>query len=61
VDAGNDSIKNDIVYPRGVGENCFLRSNPEHRWWYLGGQQPNEVAVFRNARLGDDGEPAPCM
>jgi hypothetical protein len=60
VDVANDLIANDIVYPLGTGENCFLRHSPQHSWWYLANQRLDEVIVFRNARLNHGGEPAPC-
>ncbi|OTA54711.1 hypothetical protein K449DRAFT_401005 [Hypoxylon sp. EC38] len=57
IDINEDLIPNDVVYPKGLGESCFLRSNPNHAWWYLQNQEPNEVVIFRNVCLNDEASP----
>ncbi|KAK3936923.1 hypothetical protein QBC46DRAFT_393899 [Diplogelasinospora grovesii] len=57
IDPANDIIKNDIVYVRGLGENCFLQHSPHHKWWYLANQEPHEVAIFRNTCVNDPSAP----
>ncbi|KAI1760073.1 hypothetical protein GGR53DRAFT_523378 [Hypoxylon sp. FL1150] len=53
VNQSNDLIENDVVYAKSVGENQYLRHNPDHKWWFLAGQKPDEVVVFRNVSVGD--------
>ena len=33
--------------PDGEGEMCFVRANPEHKWYYLYRQTPQEVLLIR--------------
>ncbi|KAI9012430.1 hypothetical protein DFJ74DRAFT_645534 [Hyaloraphidium curvatum] len=42
-----DLLAYDIVYPDRVGGNYIIRPNPQHRWYYLRDQTPEEVCVFK--------------
>lgn len=53
VDESNDLIENDVVFTTAIGENHYLRHNPDHKWWYLAEQRPEEVVIFRNVSIGD--------
>src|SRR5277367_5207993 len=41
-----DLIAADIVSRTGYTENFQVYYNPNHRWYYLGGQKPTELALF---------------
>jgi hypothetical protein len=47
LDADNDLIPADIVYPTYVAENLQVHYNSNQRWHYLSGQKPSEVLIFR--------------
>ncbi len=60
IDADRDLIANDIVYQTGLGEDCFLHYNREHRWWYLADQSPKETIIFRNVCIADSAMARKC-
>jgi hypothetical protein len=48
VDPDNDIITADRLHVDRIGENQLLHSNLQHRWYYIKGQQPDNLLVFRN-------------
>jgi hypothetical protein len=38
----------DLLHVDRIGENQLLHPNKQHRWYYVKGQQPEELLVFRN-------------
>ena len=43
----SDLIPSDLVRRRFVGESFYARFNPEHRWYYLSDQRPDEVTMLK--------------
>lgn len=43
-----DIINGDILHTSRVGENQLLYYNERHQWYYVPGQQPEDLLVFRN-------------
>ena len=43
----SDLVPSDLVRRRFVGETFYAKSNPEHRWYYLSEQQPDEVTMLK--------------
>jgi hypothetical protein len=39
----------DLVYPEFVTENCQVYFNPSAKWYYLSGQQTDELIVFKQS------------
>ncbi|KUJ17108.1 uncharacterized protein LY89DRAFT_646248 [Mollisia scopiformis] len=48
VDTKKDCATNDALYLDGFGENWLMQASPNHRWYYMSGQQPEDLIVFRN-------------
>lgn len=48
IDTKNDTIPSDRVNTNQLLENQLLFPNPEHRWYYIKGQRPCDLLVFRN-------------
>jgi hypothetical protein len=36
-----------LIYPDRRGETLTVRPNPEHRWYYIYGQTPEEVMLIK--------------
>ncbi|KAI9021843.1 methyltransferase [Hyaloraphidium curvatum] len=49
-----DLLPYDLIYPDRVGGNYTIRYNPQHAWYYLPRQTPEEVLLFKQF----DSEPA---
>ena len=43
----SDLVTSDLVRRRFVGETFYAKFNPEHRWYYLSEQQPDEVTMLK--------------
>ncbi|KUJ11832.1 uncharacterized protein LY89DRAFT_688334 [Mollisia scopiformis] len=39
-------VQGDLVTPRTISENCWVRYNPEQQWYWLSDQSPDEVTLF---------------
>lgn len=48
IDLENDIRSADRVNVDRIGENQLLHPNKKHRWYYIKGQQPDNLFVFRN-------------
>ncbi|KAF4551562.1 Aspirochlorine biosynthesis protein N-like protein 4 [Elsinoe fawcettii] len=48
IDPEKDIIRADLLYNVRIGENQLLHYNPEHRYYYIPAQQPDDLFVFRN-------------
>lgn len=48
VDIKNDVICSDRIHIDRIGESQLLHPSEQHRWYYVAGQQPNHLMVFRN-------------
>lgn len=48
VDAERDVMAADRLHTNWVGENQILFPNARHRWYYVRGQRPDQLLVFRN-------------
>jgi hypothetical protein len=44
-----DLIASDVVTRTGFTENALVYYNPEHEWYYLNGQMPSELVIFRQS------------
>jgi hypothetical protein len=42
----DDAIETDQVGPQYSGETCYIRYNPDQRWYWLRNQTCDEVAIF---------------
>ncbi|UKZ71027.1 uncharacterized protein TrAtP1_011995 [Trichoderma atroviride] len=42
-----DLVPADLVRRKYVGETYYSTYNPEHRWYYLSGQKPEEVTMLK--------------
>lgn len=42
-----DMVLNDLVRRNYIGESYFICHNPKHKWYYLGDQTRDEVAVLK--------------
>ncbi|PVH81087.1 hypothetical protein DL98DRAFT_571444 [Cadophora sp. DSE1049] len=49
IDCQNDIALADILHRDRIGENQLLYHNSKHRWYYIPGQQPEDLLIFRNA------------
>lgn len=47
IDTKNDIVPSSLIFPDRNGENCIVRYNPEHKWKYLRGMQPDEAALIK--------------
>ncbi|KAG9793214.1 high affinity methionine permease, partial [Aureobasidium melanogenum] len=43
----SDLVGVDLIYPDRRGETYTVRPNPEHKWYYLYGQTPEEVVLIK--------------
>jgi hypothetical protein len=43
----SDLIGVGLIYPDRRGETYTVRPNPEHKWYYLHGQTPEEVMLIK--------------
>ncbi|KAI9684530.1 MAG: hypothetical protein M1822_005618 [Bathelium mastoideum] len=48
IDPENDVAVSDLLHPDRIGENQLLHPNKQHRWYYIEGQQTDDLLVFRN-------------
>ncbi|KAK4236582.1 putative CmcJ-like methyltransferase [Achaetomium macrosporum] len=48
IDHGNDRIATDRMHKDHIGENELLFPNTKHKWYYIPGQLPDQLLVFRN-------------
>ena len=48
VDLDKDVVANDCLHEANVGENWLLHANENHRWFYMSGQEEDDLIVFRN-------------
>jgi hypothetical protein len=48
VDLEADTVICDVVHEQCLGENIILFKNPNHKWYYLGNQDVDDLIVFRN-------------
>lgn len=48
IDIENDVVLSDRIHVDRIGESQLLHPNKRHRWYYIAGQQPNNLIVFRN-------------
>jgi len=42
-----DLVPADLIYPNRVGETYSIRFNPDHRWYYVEQQRPEEVLLLK--------------
>lgn len=47
IDVKNDVVPSSLHYPDRTGENCIVRYNPQHKWKYLRGMQPDEAVLIK--------------
>jgi len=47
LDPENDLIPTRHIYQDREGATFSVRYNPSHRWYYLGGQTPDEVTLIK--------------
>ena len=48
VDATEDLVARDVVYPTYDSESYQVYHNARHRWYYLSNQMPDEMLVFKS-------------
>lgn len=46
VDYDNDAVPLDHVTQMSAAETAYLKHNPNHRWYWLSNQTPDEVIIF---------------
>jgi len=49
VDTTNDFTSHDVVYSTKARENIMVFHNEKQKWYYLSGQKPSELLLFRQA------------
>ncbi|KAK0726145.1 hypothetical protein B0H67DRAFT_642463 [Lasiosphaeris hirsuta] len=47
VDKDKDLRASDLVFPHYVGEQWYSHYNPQHKWFYVSDQQPQECWLFK--------------
>ena len=47
VDVKNDLVPTSLIYPDRRGETLNVLYNPEHRWKYLKGMEPDEFVLIK--------------
>ncbi|CAD6584202.1 MAG: hypothetical protein ASARMPRED_001627 [Alectoria sarmentosa] len=55
VNFNEDTMASDIVFPDHYTENVQVHHDPQHKWYYLSDQKPDEALVFKTVygqRLG---------
>jgi hypothetical protein len=43
----SDLVVVDLIYPNRRGETYTVRPNPDHKWYFLYGQSPEEVTLIK--------------
>jgi len=43
----SDLIPVGLIYPTRKGETLTVRPNPDHKWYFLYGQEPDEVTLIK--------------
>ena len=51
----DDLLPVPLIYPDRVGETCTVRPNPNHRWFYLWEQTPQETLLIKCFDSKQDG------
>ena len=46
IDYNNDAVAIDQVAPMGAAETVYLKSNPNHRWYWKSNMTPDEAIAF---------------
>ncbi|KAL9072500.1 MAG: hypothetical protein Q9161_003512 [Pseudevernia consocians] len=46
IDYGHDAVPIDQVAPMGAAETLYLKSNPNHRWYWKSNMTPDEAIAF---------------
>ena len=46
IDYDNDTVAMDQVAPMGAAETLYLKSNPNHRWYWKSNMTPDEAIAF---------------
>ncbi|MCJ1323144.1 hypothetical protein MMC15_008497 [Xylographa vitiligo] len=46
IDYDNDAVALDFVTPTSAAETAYLKHNPNHQWYWLSNQTPDEAIVF---------------
>ncbi|KAI0892893.1 hypothetical protein F4806DRAFT_505357 [Annulohypoxylon nitens] len=44
----SDLIECDHIRRHYIGSTMYLLDNPEHRWYYMSNQSPEEIMIFKN-------------
>lgn len=47
LDTEHDLVSVRFIYPDREGSTFSVKYNPQHEWWYLGGQTPEEVTLIK--------------
>ena len=47
VNVSNDLVPVRLIYPHRNGSNYSVKYNPEHKWYYLSNQTPDEVILIK--------------
>jgi len=47
LDTSNDLVSVRFIYPHREGSTFSVKYNPNHEWWYLGQQTPEEVTLIK--------------
>ncbi|TCD65763.1 hypothetical protein EIP91_002248 [Steccherinum ochraceum] len=47
LDTNKDLVSVRLIYPDREGSTFSVKYNPQHEWWYLGGQTPEEVTLIK--------------
>ena len=42
-----DLVSVHFIYPHRTGSTYSVRYNPQHKWWHLSGQTPDEVTLIK--------------
>lgn len=58
IDVKNDLVPTDLVYPDRKGETLSVKYNPNHKWKYLKGMEPDEFALIKCFDSRNDGKTA---
>ena len=53
--APGDLVASDLIYPNRRGETYSVKFNPNHRWFYVPGMQPDEALLLKCYDSADDG------
>jgi len=58
IDTKNDLVPTTLKYPDRDGETFGVKFNPNHKWKYLKGMEPDEFALIKCFDSRDDGKTA---